>query len=134
MNAMTALAQRAYAPAAAAAETPREIEYRAFAHVTGLLKRARDGADGIGGYARLAEAMHENVRLWSTIAEDCASDGNALPKPLRAQIVGLAIFARNHMGLVLKKTATVDPLIEVNMAIMRGLRGPDAAAPGEARG
>jgi flagellar protein FlaF len=120
---MTALAQRAYAPASPATHTPRDVEYHAFAYVTGLMASARDAAGQPGALGRLAEAMFENVRLWLTLAADAASDGNALPAPLRGQIVGLANFARNHMSRVLAGAATVDALIDVNLAIMKGLRG-----------
>ena len=120
---MTSLAQSAYAPASAATHTPRDIEYHAFAHVTGKLADARDRAAEVGGLTRLAEAMFDNVRLWATLAADCASDANRLPRELRAPIIGLANFARTHMAKVLAGSETVDALIEVNMAIMKGLRG-----------
>lgn len=127
MNTMTARAQSAYAPASAATHTPRDIEYHAFAHVTGLLAQARDTADQMGGTARLAGAMHENVRLWLALATDVGLDTNPLPPTLRAQIIGLANFARTHMAKVLAGAETVDALIDVNMAIMKGLRGEDGS-------
>lgn len=122
---MTARAQAAYAPASPATHTPRDVEYHAFAHVTGLLAEARDTADQAGGLSRLATAMFENVRLWVTLATDVALDTNPLPHTLRAQIIGLANFARTHMAKVLAGSETVDALIDVNMAIMKGLRGGD---------
>lgn len=122
---MTNLAQAAYAPASAATHTPRDVEYHAFAYVTGQLADARDRAHETGGMARLAEALHENVRLWAALAADCASEGNQLPVPLRAQIIGLANFARTYMARVLAGGETVDALIDINMAIMKGLRGPE---------
>jgi flagellar protein FlaF len=126
MITLTARAQNAYAPASPATHTPRDAEYHAFAHVTGLLSVARDTPrDAIGYTARLAEALHENVRLWMALGADVASDENQLPKPLRVQILGLANFARTHMLRVLAGEETVDPLIDVNMAIMKGLRGTE---------
>jgi flagellar protein FlaF len=125
---MTALAQAAYAPASLATQTPRDAEYHAFAHVTGLLAQARDTAEQAGGLSRLAEAMHENVRLWLALASDVALDTNPLPPALRAQIIGLANFARTHMTRVLAGAETVDALIDVNMAIMKGLRGEETGA------
>jgi flagellar protein FlaF len=125
MTSTTARAQAAYAPASPATHTQRDVEYHAFAHVTGLLARARDTAHETGGMARLAEAMHENVRLWLTLANDVALDTNPLPVPLRAQIVSLANFARTHSSRVLGGSDGVDPLIDVNMAIMKGLRGEE---------
>jgi flagellar protein FlaF len=125
MNTMTARAQAAYAPASPATHTPRDIEYHAFAHVTGLLAHARDTAAEVGGTARLAEALHENVRLWLALATDVALPENPLAPQLKAQIIGLANFARTHMTKVLAGSETVDALIDVNMAIMKGLRGED---------
>jgi flagellar biosynthesis activator protein FlaF len=124
MQTNTALAQSAYAPASPATHTPRDVEYHAFAYVTGLLAAARDVAqDAPGRVGRLAEAMFENVRLWMALAADAASDGNQLPVELRAQVIGLANFSRTHMGRVLSGSESVDALIEVNMAVMKGLRG-----------
>lgn len=121
--AATARAQGAYAPASPATHTFRDVEYHAFAHVTGLLSAARDMPEQPGRLGRLAEAMHENVRLWMALGADVASDENQLPKPLRAQLLGLANFSRTHMARVLAGDDTVDALIDVNVAIMKGLRG-----------
>jgi flagellar protein FlaF len=118
----TKLAQQAYAPASAATHTPRDVEYHAFAYVTGLLAGAKDQNGEPGGVAKLAEALNENVKLWITLAADCADDGNKLPPQTRGQIIGLANFARNHMHKVLTGGAEIDPLIEVNLSIMKGLR------------
>jgi flagellar protein FlaF len=122
----TALAQRAYAPASPATHTARDVEYHAFAYVTGLMASAKDGKDQPGGFGKLAEAMFENVRLWLTLAADAASEANQLANQTRAQILGLANFARTHMDRVLNGEAEVDALIEINVAIMKGLRGEES--------
>ena len=124
MNA-TNRAQSAYGPTSGATQTPRDVEYHAFARVTGALTAARDSGD----FPALARAMYDNVRLWLTLAADAASDGNSLPPQLRAQIVSLATFSRTHAALVLRKADTPDALIDVNTAIMKGLRAPVHAAP-----
>ena len=85
-----------------------------------------------GGLARLSEAMFENVRLWLTLAADAAGDANQLPRQTRAQIIGLANFARTHMENVLNDAAEVDALIDVNLAIMKGLRGDTGEESGVA--
>jgi flagellar protein FlaF len=54
-----------------------------------------------------------------------ASEGNQLPAQLRGQIIGLANFARTHMDGVLAGRETIDALIDVNIAIMSGLRGSE---------
>ena len=123
MHANSSLAQKAYAPASVATQTTRDVEYHAFAYVTGLMAGAKEHADTQSGFGKLAEAMFENVRLWIALATDAAEDGNQLPNKTRAQIIGLANFARTHMDKVLNKAASVDPLIEINVAIMKGLRG-----------
>jgi flagellar biosynthesis activator protein FlaF len=50
-------------------------------------------------------------------------DGNALPVPLRAQLISLAEFVRQHSMRVLAGRASIAPLIDINTAIMKGLRG-----------
>ncbi len=117
---MTALhhARTAYAPTAAPIRTPRSTEYELFARVTRRLQAARTGP-----FAALAGALHENRRLWTVLAGDVAGEGNALPETLRAQIFYLAEFTRQHSDRVLAREAGPEPLIEINTAIMKGLRG-----------
>ncbi|WP_112320734.1 flagellar biosynthesis regulator FlaF [Oceanibium sediminis] len=119
MNA-AALAQNAYARATAIAPNPRSTEYRAFATVTRRLSEHTDPSPE--RFADLAEALHKNQTLWIILASDVASDANALPDALRAQLFYLAEFTRHHTAQVLKGTATPAALVEINTAIMRGLR------------
>ncbi|MFW5654209.1 MAG: flagellar biosynthesis regulator FlaF [Roseicyclus sp.] len=117
------LAQTAYA-ATAPVRTPRATEYAAFQKVTArLVQASRDGAP----MTELAAAIYENRRLWTTLAIDLADDGNALPKPLRAQLMYLAEFSLLGSSKALRDRAALRPLIEVNTAVMRGLSGQDAA-------
>ncbi len=76
----------------------------------------------------LAEAVYDNHRLWGTLAEDLMRDDNRLPLQLRAQLVSLSEFVRKHSLSVLAGRASVAPLIDINTAIMRGLRGKAEAA------
>lgn len=73
-------------------------------------------------YPSLASALHENNRLWMAFAIDVANPDNLLPDDLRARIVYLADFTRQHTHKVLQKNETAVPLIEINAAIMRGLK------------
>ena len=77
----------------------------------------------------LVTAIHENRRLWTILAGDVADDGNTLPEQLRAQIFYLAEFTGQHSAKVLSGKAGVEILIEINMAVMRGLRQQEAATP-----
>jgi len=104
-----------------AVQTERGTEYALFAQVTARLK-ALDASDR-AGFPVLAAAVADNQRLWGVLAEDLMSDGNRLPVALRAQLVSLAEFVRKHSLAVLGGRAGVETLIDINTAIMRGLRG-----------
>jgi flagellar protein FlaF len=106
--------------------TGRDSEYAVFAQVTSALG-AIDESDR-RSYAALARAVNDNQRLWSTLAVDLLDDGNRLPVPLRAQLLSLAEFVRKHSMAVLGGRASVAPLIDINTAIMKGLRGNAEAA------
>jgi flagellar biosynthesis activator protein FlaF len=119
---------QAYQQAAARAESPRDIEYRLFGQVTrALMSAAETEALEIG--ARM-DALDWNRRLWSVLAADCASDGNQLPAPLRANIISLSMWVNRHTSAIMRNEAEFAPLIDVNRMIMQGLepRGEAAAA------
>ncbi|MEM6899775.1 MAG: flagellar biosynthesis regulator FlaF, partial [Pseudomonadota bacterium] len=105
---------------AQAAKTTRDTEYDAFARITSRLKAA--ASKGRSAYNELAEALHENRKLWTILAADVASKSNSLSPDIRARIFYLSEFTQKHSSLVLRKEASVRPLLEVNIAIMRGLR------------
>jgi flagellar protein FlaF len=117
----TATARSGYAAAAAPIRTERGTEYAVFAQITHRMK-AVDPADR-AAFPRLAQAVLDNQRLWGTLAEDLMLESNGLPMPLRAQLVSLAEFVRRHSLAVLGGRASVAPLVDINTAIMKGLRG-----------
>ncbi len=119
MNALN-MAKSAYATTQSPIRTPRSTEYEAFARITHRLKEA--GNSGRSAFTRLADAVHRNRRLWTMLASDVADAANGLPKDLRAQIFYLAEFTNHHSTLVLSGEGEVDVLVEINTAIMRGLR------------
>jgi flagellar biosynthesis activator protein FlaF len=116
-----AQARSGYAAAATPIRTDRGTEYAVFAQVTRRMT-AIDEAD-TAAFPRLAEAVLDNQRLWGTLAEDLMHDANALPVTLRAQLVSLAKFVQRHSLAVLGGRASIAPLIDINTAIMKGLRG-----------
>ncbi|MEL6316851.1 MAG: flagellar biosynthesis regulator FlaF, partial [Pseudomonadota bacterium] len=83
-------ANSAYGSAKIAVNSPRMIEYQAFAKVTAHLSRL--AAEEKPHYPDLVAALHENRRLWTVIAADVMLDGNPLPELLRAQLFYLAEF------------------------------------------
>lgn len=118
MNAVD-MAKRAYGASATPVRTPRNTEYALFARVTQRIRSA--AAEGPTGFGNLAHALHENRKLWRILAVDVADDSNALPKALRAQIVYLTSFVSLHSSKILKGEATVEALVDINLAVMRGL-------------
>ncbi len=115
-----ALTQNAYGDATRAIGTPRNVEYQVFSQITGRLNRA--SAEG-GPFSELAQALHENLRLWTVIVTDVTSAENGLPVALRGQLADLSKFTRSHTQKVLRQEADAAVLIEINTAVMRGLRG-----------
>ncbi|MFN4129993.1 MAG: flagellar biosynthesis regulator FlaF [Paracoccaceae bacterium] len=99
----------------------RSIEYEALARATQKLSATWQNRKT--DFPALAQALSDNLGLWSTLAADVVSPGNALPSALRAQLFYLYEFSEVHTRRVLDGNAAVDVLIDVNTAIMRGLRG-----------
>ena len=117
MNALD-MARTAYTSNVAPIRTERGIEYDAFARVTHRLKTADPGKN----YPAFVQALHENRQLWTLLAVDVADEANSLPQGLRAQIFYLAEFTAHQTSKVLSLGESPEALIEINTAIMRGLR------------
>lgn len=119
-------ARSAYARPEAPARTPRSIEYDLLARITQRLSAAwtRKADD----FPAFVEALAANLRLWSTLAADVAGSQNGLPAPLRAQLFYLYQFTTEHSRSVLDGRASVEVLIDINTAVMRGLRGDRGSA------
>lgn len=116
-----AKAQLGYASSNASARSQNGIEYDVLARTTRRLKGAAE--QGAAGFPALAEALHENKKLWNIFAFDVANPANQLPEALRARLFYLAEFTHKHTRAVIARRASVDPLIDINMAVLRGLRG-----------
>ena len=109
---------KAYQRAATQADTPRELEYRAFGQVTAGLVRVKEERAPI---AQVAEALDANRRLWSVLSADCSVPENQLPLTLRGQIISLAMWVARYSSQVLREGADIEPLIDVNRTMMEGL-------------
>lgn len=114
------LAHRAYAQTAAPTRTPRDTEYEAISRITRRLKAA--AAQKSTDFTGFVTALHANRRLWTVLATGVSDSDNALPNDLRARIFYLAEFTEQHSSQVLSNNATVEPLLEINTAVLRGLR------------
>lgn len=111
----------AYARPDAPVRAARTIEYDLFARVTRQLSTAIAARER--DFAGLVRALHDNARLWRTIAADVAGSGNGLPQELRARLFYLYEFTEAHSRKVADGNAEAKVLIEINTAVMRGLRG-----------
>jgi flagellar protein FlaF len=109
----------AYGAPGTPVRSERSTEYDLFARITRRLREAF--AKGKPGRMDLARALHDNQRLWTTLAVDVADDGNGLPRDLRARLFYLAEFTRVHSSKVLSDDASAEVLIDINTAVMRGL-------------
>jgi flagellar protein FlaF len=116
----------AYRQRNVAAETPRELERRAFTTAIGkLVEGKRQGG------RTLIEACHLNAELWSTLLIDLALPDNALPNDLKARLISIGIWVQRYTPRAMSGSAPVDPLITVNRNIVDGL---SAAPPGRSDG
>jgi len=98
----------------------RRSEYDVFAKVTRRLREAAQTAKtDFPGYA---SALHDNQRLWTALSVDVLAPENRLPDNIKARILYLAEFTRVHSQKILNEHAPVLPLLEINVAVMRGLK------------
>jgi flagellar protein FlaF len=110
-----------YAQPKAPTRSLRSVEYDLLAQTTQRLRAT--WASRETDYPALVRAVSDNVQLWCALASDVALPGNALPASLRARLFYLYEFTARHSRSVLEDKASVEVLADINMAVMRGLRG-----------
>lgn len=117
MNALSPLSDSAYgSPALRGA---RDIEYDAFSRVTRLLTLAPKYCDNVD----TLKAVGKNNDLWTLLAADLAHPQNELEASTKAGLLSLATFSLRHGQNVMAGKAETEVLIDVNLSIMKGLRG-----------
>ena len=114
------MARSVYAGAMRPTHTGRSAEYEIIARVTRGLGEAREPG---ASFNALVHAVHDSRSLWTALAADVSVDTNPLPIELRARIFYLSEFTAQHSRKVLAGEAPIDILIDINTAVMRGLRG-----------
>jgi flagellar biosynthesis activator protein FlaF len=115
------MARRTYALTDTPARSPRDIEYELMARITRRLSAAWTSRNS--GYGALVAALHDNEEMWRTFASDVAKPGNGLPEALRAKLFYLYEFTVHHSPKIRDGEADVEVLVDINTAVMRGLRG-----------
>ena len=119
-------AREGYGKNAVPIKSHRAAEYEAIARIShrlraAALKRTTD-------YAEFVEALSANRKLWTTLAVDVAQPENQLPQDLRARLFWLAEFTTQETSRILKSEGDISVLIEINAAVLQGLRGQETAA------
>lgn len=117
MNAVSAPSSHGYG--IQVTRTPRDTEYDAFARVTRLLRKAAANDSRL----EIIEAVDRNNRLWTILASDLISEENKLPDDAKAGLLSLADFSLRHGRAVMFHKHSTDVLIDINLSVMKGLRG-----------
>ena len=113
-------AKRAYTNLDLPVQTSRQSEYQIFAKITGQLQAAAAMEDF--DVQKRALVIYENQKLWLALQEDLRHPDNAFPDQLKAGLISLAIFIQTHSSKVLLGGEDIQPLIDVNIGMMRGLQ------------
>lgn len=116
---MQALAVKAYGEVRQRTVGDKEIEYALFRQITEALEAVDAATDFAPG--PWAEAVHRNQQLWTIIAADLLTPGNALPEDMKRSLLILSEFVRRTSLKVLAGEDGLKDLIEVNRTIMAGL-------------
>lgn len=113
-------AREGYGRNAVPIKSPRAAEFEAIARISHRLRNA--AKNKTKSFPEFVAALNENSRLWTTLAADVAQDENGLPPELRARLFWLANFTMKETHRILRHGGDVGILIEVNAAILQGLR------------
>ena len=97
----------------------RDIEIQLFSSITSRLKKMQEGQSYITGDH--AQALTDNVKLWTLLMLDLLSPSNPYPVDLKSSLISLAEFTRSHTQKIYQKEGDVDVLVDINTAILNGL-------------
>ncbi len=117
-------AQDGYGQNAVHMKSPRDAEYEAIAKISHRLRAAAQNRKS--NFPAFVFALHENNRLWTTLATDVAQPDNELPRELRARLFWLAEFTNSEARKILSGGGDIAVLIEINAAVLQGLRRAEA--------
>ncbi len=116
-------AREGYGRNAVPIKSHRAAEYEAIARISHRLRSA--AINRKQNYAEYVSALSENSKLWTTLAVDVAQAENNLPQELRARLFWLAEFTTHETRRLLKNDGDVGILIEINAAVLQGLRAQE---------
>lgn len=75
-----------------------------------------------------ATILSDNLKLWDLLTVDLAQSDNQIDDTLSAQLIGLAKFVRVHTMALYRGEGSVDVLVDINTAILKGLLGQPGSA------
>jgi len=93
----------------------RQTEIAAFSRVNRELTTAITPAQRI-------RALGRNHDLWSLLLKDLGHSGNRMPKPLREELMRLAIWSMRYSIHANLFGLPTEPLVNVNTSILEGLK------------
>lgn len=102
-------------------KSPRDSESDVILSVTRKLREADALRDT--DYAAFVASIHLNRKLWSLLSTDVSHENNALPDEIKDRIRYLGEFVQQYSSKVLTEKSSVAPLIDINLAVLRGLGG-----------
>jgi flagellar protein FlaF len=111
-------------------DSPRQIERRVLSRITGDLERFAQSFDKSEKSERaqllasgLEQVLIENLKFWTIVKHDLATEGNALPPQLRAGLISLALFVERQTNNVIGGSAGVGAMAAINQNVIAGLSG-----------
>lgn len=102
-----------------AIRTERDIEYDAFLKVTSLLHSALVDESP----EAIIISANENVRLWTSLLIDLSQKNNLLRDEVKAGLISIGMFSVKQSLKAIAGNTDLMVLIDINVCIMRGLRG-----------
>jgi flagellar protein FlaF len=120
MNSAHAAARR-YTSLSEHTRNAKDLEYEVILGVTRDL--TKQGANQAVDFPRFAKTLNKNERLWIEIGTQVADPNNQLDTNLRARLFYMAEFVTHQTSKVLSGETGVESLVEMNVAVLRGLKG-----------
>ena len=114
-------AANAYAKAAQAAQSPREIEATVLMKAATRLQTIRD--DWNAKSRELDEALTFNRKLWTVLVTSVTDAANPLPTPIKENVANLGLFVFKQTLALMAEPAPekLGTLININRELAAGL-------------
>lgn len=107
------------------AESPRLREARILMEISHrLVKEAEAGRVTPG----LATALQDNSRFWNAVIQDINSEGNTLPRELKAQLVSIGFWMTRAGMTAVRDLSQISAIVDINKSIATGLYNSVSAA------